>query len=164
VHGGGQESHRRAGTENVPGIVGLGEAARLAWQDMEWEAKHCSHLRDTLIAGVLDRVPDSALTGHPTQRLPNNASFCIAGVEGESLLLGLDTEGIAVSTGSACTSGSLAPSHVLLACGIPPRLAQGSLRATVGRGNTLPDVDEFLSVFPSVVERLRRMVPASREA
>jgi cysteine desulfurase len=159
VHGGGQESRRRAGTENVPGIVGLGEAARLAGQDMEWEIAHNSQLRDALIEGVLARVPDSALTGHPTQRLSNNASFCIAGAEGESLLLGLDSEGIAVSTGSACSSGSLEPSHVLLACGIPPRLAQGSLRATVGRGSTAEEVVRFLEVFPTVVARLRAMAP-----
>jgi cysteine desulfurase len=159
VHGGGQESRRRAGTENVPGIVGLGEAARLAGQDMEWEIAHNSQLRDTLIDGVLARVSDSALTGHPTRRLSNNASFCIAGTEGESLLLGLDSEGIAVSTGSACSSGSLEPSHVLLACGIPPRLAQGSLRATVGRGSTAEEVVRFLEVFPTVVARLRAMAP-----
>jgi cysteine desulfurase len=159
VHGGGQESHRRAGTENVPGIVALGEAARLAAQDMEWEVAHNSQLRDALIEGVLAQVPDSALTGHPTARLSNNASFCIAGAEGESLLLGLDSEGIAVSTGSACTSGSLAPSHVLLACGIPPRLAQGSVRVTVGRGSTAEEVARFLEVFPPLVARLREMAP-----
>jgi cysteine desulfurase len=161
LQGGAQELGRRASTENVPGIVGLGEAARLARHDMDWEMSHTAGLRDRLIRGVLERVPDTMLTGHPTRRLPNNASFCIGGAEGESMLLNLDLEGIAVSSGSACTSGALEPSHVLLAMGIPPGLAQGSLRVTVGRGNTEAEADRFLEILPAVVEKLRKMSPLS---
>ncbi|UCC68736.1 MAG: cysteine desulfurase NifS [Armatimonadota bacterium] len=161
IHGGGHERGRRSSTENVPGIVGLGEAARLAAEDMEWELQHNSGLRDRLIEGLLDRVPDSMLTGHPTQRLPNNASFCIRYIEGESMLLNLDFEGIAVSSGSACTSGSLEASHVLLAIGLAHDVAHGSLRISVGRGNTVEEVDRFLEVFPPIVEKLRSMSPIS---
>lgn len=159
LHGGGQELGRRASTENVPGIVGLGEAARLALRDMEWEIEHTTGLREALINGVLERIPDVAVTGHRTQRLPNSASFCIGGVEGESVLLNLDMAGLAVSSGSACTSGALEPSHVLLAMGIPPTRARGSLRVTVGRGNTRDEVDGFLDALPSIVRRLRSMSP-----
>jgi len=161
IHGGGHERGRRSSTENVPGIVGLGEAARLAGQDMEWEIEHTSNLRDRLIEGVLETVPDAILTGHPTQRLPNNASFCVRYIEGESMLLNLDFEGIAASSGSACTSGSLEASHVLLALGLPHDLAHGSLRLSVGRGNTPTEVDRLLQVFPPIVERLRAMSPIS---
>jgi cysteine desulfurase len=161
IHGGGHERGRRSSTENVPGIVGLGEACRLAAQDMEWEIEHNSGLRDRLIEGVLGRVPDSLLTGHRTQRLPNNASFCVRYVEGESMLLNLDFESIFASSGSACTSGSLEASHVLLAIGLPHDVAHGSLRLSVGRGNTLEDVDRFLEVFPPIIERLRAMSPIS---
>ncbi len=161
LHGGGHERGRRSSTENVPGIVGLGEAARLAGQDMDWEMKHNAELRDRLIHGVLEAVPDSFLTGHPTQRLPNNASFCVRYVEGESMLLNLDFEGIAASSGSACTSGSLEASHVLLAIGLPHDVAHGSLRLSVGRGNTAAEVDQFLAVFPGIVEKLRAMSPLS---
>jgi cysteine desulfurase len=161
IHGGGHERGRRSSTENVPGIVGLGEAARLAAQEMEWESEHNRGLRDRLIEGVLERVPDSILTGHPTQRLPNNASICVRYVEGESMLLNLDFAGIAASSGSACTSGSLEASHVLLAIGLPHDLAHGSLRLSVGRGNTLAEVERFLEVFPPIVEKLRAMSPLS---
>jgi cysteine desulfurase len=161
IHGGGHERGRRSSTENVAGIVGLGEAARLAAEDMEWEMAHSSKLRDRLIEGLLERVPDSFLTGHPTQRLPNNASFCTRYIEGESMLLNLDFEGIAVSSGSACTSGSLEASHVLLAIGLPHDVAHGSLRISVGRGNTMQEVDRFLEVFPPIVEKLRAMSPIS---
>jgi cysteine desulfurase len=161
IHGGGHERGRRSSTENVPGIVGLGEAARLAAQDMEWEIKHNSELRDRLIGGVLGSVSDSMLTGHPTKRLPNNASFCVRYVEGESMLLNLDFEGICASSGSACTSGSLEASHVLLAIGLPHDIAHGSLRLSVGRGNTMAEVDRFLAVFPPIVEKLRAMSPLS---
>ncbi len=161
LHGGGHERGRRSSTENVPGIVGLGEACRLAAQDMNWEIEHNSALRDRLIKEVLARVPDSILTGHPTRRLPNNASFCARYIEGESMLLSLDFEGIFASSGSACTSGSLDPSHVLLAIGLPHEIAHGSLRLSVGRGNTMEDVDHFLKVFPPIVERLRAMSPIS---
>jgi cysteine desulfurase len=128
---------------------------------MEWEIGHNSALRDRLIEKVLGRVPDSLLTGHPTQRLPNNASFCVRYVEGESMLLNLDFENIFASSGSACTSGSLEASHVLLAIGLPHDVAHGSLRLSVGRGNTVEEVDRFLEVFPPVVERLRAMSPIS---
>ncbi len=161
IHGGGHERGRRSSTENVPGIVGLGEACRLAAEDMEWEIEHNSTLRDRLIEGLLAKVPDSMLTGHPTQRLPNNASFCVRYIEGESMLLNLDFEHIYGSSGSACTSGSLEASHVLLAIGLPHDVAHGSLRLSVGRGNTTEEVDRFLEVFPAIVERLRAMSPIS---
>ena len=161
IHGGGHERGRRSSTENVPGIVGLGEAARLAARDLEWEMQHNAALRDRLIQGVLDTVPEAMLTGHPTQRLPNNASICVRYVEGEAMLLSLDFEGIAASSGSACTSGSLEASHVLLAIGLPHDVAHGSLRLSVGRGNTMADVQRFLEVFPPIVERLRAMSPLS---
>jgi len=164
MHGGGQEQGRRAGTENVAGIVGLGEAARLAREEMAWEMSHNAGLCSLLIRGVRQHVPEVTETGHPCQRLPNNASFCVAGVEGESILLNLDLEGFAVSSGSACTSGGLEPSHVLLAMGIPPEIARGSLRVSVGRDNTFEQVDRFLDVFPRVVERLRSMSPIVRAA
>lgn len=161
IHGGGHERGRRSSTENVPGIVGLGEACRLASEEMEWEIEHDSTLRDRLIEGLLAKVPDSMLTGHPAQRLPNNASFCVRYIEGESMLLNLDFEQIYASSGSACTSGSLEASHVLLAIGLPHDVAHGSLRLSVGRGNTTEEVDRFLEVFPSIVERLRAMSPIS---
>ena len=161
IHGGGHERGRRSSTENVAGIVGLGEAARLAAEEMEWETKHNMELRDRLIEGVLASVPDSILTGHPTKRLPNNASVCVRYVEGESMLLNLDFEGICASSGSACTSGSLEASHVLLAIGLPHDVAHGSLRLSVGRGNTMAEVERFLQVFPPIVEKLRAMSPLS---
>ena len=169
IHGGGQERSRRASTENVAGIVALGEAARLAGEEMEQESAHASALRGRIIHGLLDRVPDLILTGHPTRRLPNSASFCVPGGEGEALLLDLDQEGFAVSSGSACTSGVSEPSHVLLALGLPPDIARGSIRITVGRGNTSAEVEGLLDVFPRVVHRLRAMsthrpAPAERVA
>lgn len=159
LHGGGQERGRRASTENVAGIVALGEAARLALIELEREVAHAASLRDRIITGLLDTVPDMILTGHRSQRLPNNASFCVAGVEGQDLLLELDQEGFAVSSGSACTSGASEPSHVLLALGLSPEVARGSLRITVGRGNTNYEVDRLLEVFPKVVQRLRAVSP-----
>jgi cysteine desulfurase len=161
IHGGGHERGLRSSTENVPGIVGLGEAARLAARDLDWEVKHSRQLRDRLIEGTLATVPDSILTGHPTRRLPNSASFCIRYIEGEGMLLNLDFEGIAASSGSACTSGSLEASHVLLAIGLPHDLAHGSVRLSVGRGNAMPDVERFLEVFPPIVQKLRAMSPLS---
>jgi len=161
IYGGGHERGRRSSTENVPGIVGLGEAARLAAQDLEWEMAHSVELRDALLAGVLKTVPDSMLTGHPTQRLPNNASFVVRYIEGESMLLNLDFEGFAVSSGSACTSGSLEPSHVLLAIGLSHEVSHGSIRVSVGRGNTLAEVERFIAVFPPIVAKLRAMSPIS---
>jgi cysteine desulfurase len=159
LHGGDQERGRRASTENVAGIVALGEAAHLALTEIESEAAYASSLRDQIITGILDAVPNVILTGHPTRRLPNSASFCVAGVEGQDLILDLDEEGFAVSSGSACTSGVSEPSHVLLALGLAPDIARGSLRITVGRGNTDYEVDRLLEVFPKVVHRLRAVSP-----
>ncbi|HAU31263.1 MAG: Cysteine desulfurase NifS [Desulfotomaculum sp. 46_80] len=151
-HGGAQEKLRRAGTENVPGIIGLGKAAELAFNGMEQESRRLTALRDRLISGVLSRFKEARLTGHPTSRLPNHASFCFEFVEGESMLFNLDMKGIAASSGSACTSGSLEPSHVLLAMGIPPEAAYGSLRLTLGRENKEEDVEYFLEVIDSAIE------------
>ncbi|MBE3589148.1 MAG: cysteine desulfurase NifS [Thermoanaerobacteraceae bacterium] len=162
-HGGAQEKLRRAGTENTPGIVGLGKATELAMQNMEAEAAHLTRLRDKLIREVTGRISHVSLTGHPVRRLPNHASFCFEFVEGESMLLSLDMQGIAASSGSACTSGSLEPSHVLLAMGIPHEVAHGSIRLTLGRDNTEEDVDYFLEVMPPIVERLRAMSPLDQE-
>jgi len=153
--GGGQEKGRRTGTENVAGIVGLGAAMRLAAARRGTESARQAKLRDRIIDGVLGGVPDAVLNGHRTERLPNNANFCIAGVEGESLIVALDLEGFAVSSGSACTSGETEPSYVILALGRDRELAKGSLRVTVGRATTEADVEAFLATLPGVVERLR---------
>jgi len=154
LQGGSQERGRRAGTENVAGIVGAATALRLAYEELPQVMPRIIALRDRLIEGLLT-IPDSHLTGHPAERLPNNASFCFEGVEGESILLNLDLLGIAASTGSACTSGSVDPSHVLLALGLPVELAHGSLRLTLGKGNSDEDVDTILSVLPGIIEKLR---------
>ncbi len=159
--GGGHERNRRAGTENVAGIVGLAKALTIADRDMVVNTEHMTHLRDRLIEGVLDRVPRSELTGHPTRRLPHHASFLFQEVEGESLLLQLDMEGIAASSGSACTSGSLEASHVILALGYPRDRALGSLRLSLGKGNTEEEVDLLLDRLPGMVSRLRTMTPIS---
>jgi len=153
--GGGQEKGRRTGTENVAGIVGLGTAMRLAAERRDAESARQARLRDRLIAGVRTRVPDAILNGHPTERLPNNASFCFPGTQGEALVIALDLEGFSASSGSACTSGNTEPSHVLLALGLEPSVAQGSLRLTVGRETTEADVDALLHALPPIVERLR---------
>ncbi len=153
--GGGQERGRRTGTENVAGIVGLGVAMRLAAERRASEAERQTRLRDRLFEGIVARVPDALLTGHPTQRLPNNASFCFPGTQGEALVVALDLEGFAVSSGSACTSGNTEPSHVILALGIEREVAQGSLRLTVGRDTTEADVDALLEALPPIVARLR---------
>lgn len=163
-HGGAQERLRRAGTENVPGIVGLGRAAELAAAELQEESARLSVLRDKLIEGVKKRFSRVRLTGHPVMRLPNLASFCFEFIEGESMLLSLDMKGVAASSGSACTSGSLEPSHVLLAMGIPPEVAHGSIRLSLGRDNTEEDVDYFLEVMEPIVERLRAMSPLSEDA
>jgi len=151
-----QERGRRAGTENVAGIVGAATALRLAYDDLPRTTPRLVALRDRLIASILT-IPGSHLTGHPTDRLPNNASFCFEGVEGESILLSLDLQGIAASTGSACTSGSAEPSHVLLAMGLPVELAHGSLRLTLGKDTTEEDVDAVLAALPAVIEKLRAL-------
>jgi cysteine desulfurase len=153
--GGGQEKGRRTGTENVAGIVALGAAMRIASQRREADARRLAQLRDRIVEGVRARIPDAVLTGHPTRRLPNNASFCFPGTQGESLIVALDLEGISVSSGSACTSGDTEPSHVLIAIGLARDVTQGSLRITVGRDTTDAHVDRLLEVLPRVVERLR---------
>lgn len=159
--GGGHERNRRAGTENVAGIVGLAKALSIAQRDLKKNTEHLTRLRDRLIEGVLDRIPRAELTGHPVNRLPHHASFLFQGVEGESLLLQLDMAGIAASSGSACTSGSLEPSHVILALGYPRERALGSLRLSVGRGNTDQEIDLLLDHLPGMVGRLRNMAPIS---
>lgn len=157
--GGGHERNRRASTENVPGIVGLATALRLAHERREEENAHISALRDRLIEGILSSIPDVQLTGHPTNRLPNSASFVFHGIEGEAILLNLDLQGVAASSGSACTSASLEPSHVLLAMQYPVEISHGSLRLTLGRENTAEDVDYVVSILPGIVEKLRAMSP-----
>ena len=163
IHGGGQESSKRAGTHNVPGIVGLGKAAEIAQATMAEESAREIVLRDRLIEGIL-AIPDTRLNGHPTLRLPNNVNVSIEGAEGESMILMLDMLGICVSSGSACTSGSLAASHVLLAMGLPHELAHGSLRLTLGKDTTDEDVDKVLEVLPGIVSRLRAMSPMYEKA
>jgi len=159
LHGGGQEWGRRSGTLNVSGIVGLGEAARRAREEMEAEAPRQAEMRERLLCSLLEAIAECIITGHRSQRLPNNASICIHYVEGESMLLNLDLQGIAASSGSACTSGSLEASHVLLAIGLSHETAHGSLRFTFGRDNKPSDVDRVLEVLPPVVKRLRAMSP-----
>ena len=159
IHGGGQERGQRAGTENVPGIAGLGRAIELATADIEGHNRRIAAMRDRMIRGVFDSIPDVRLNGHPTERLANNANFSFRYVEGEAILLLLDAHGICASTGSACSSGSSEPSHVLLATGIPPEDAHGSLRLTLGDANTMDDIDYLLEVLPEVIERLRRISP-----
>ena len=156
LQGGSQERGRRAGTENVAGTVGAAAALSLAREELPQVTPHITALRDRLIAGVL-MIPRSRLTGHPTARLPDNASFCFEGVEGESILLNLDLLGIAASTGSACTSGSVDPSHVLIAMGLPPEWSHGSLRLTLGKGNADADVDVLLAALPGIIEKLRNL-------
>ena len=155
--GGGQERERRSGTENIPGIVGLSVALEAANARREETWRHCAALRDRIVAQVLERVPGSRLNGHPTQRLPNNANFSFPGVEGEPILLGLDMAGIAASSGSACSSGSLEPSHVLLALGQSAEVARGSLRLTLGKDNTEEQVEYLIGVLVDLVERLRQL-------
>ncbi len=157
--GGGQERGRRAGTENVPYIVGLATALELAYEHLDAESRRLVALRDRLIQGIVQHIPDAYLTGHPTQRLANHASFVFQGVEGEAILLHLDAAGIAASSGSACSAGEEGPSHVLTAMGLDPALARGSLRLTLGRENTAQDVEEVLAVLPEIVQRLRAISP-----
>lgn len=159
VHGGAQERKRRAGTENVPGIVGFGKAAELAMETMEERATYESELRDYLMERVMAEVPYTRVNGHRTNRLPNNANFSFQFVEGESLLILLDSKGICGSSGSACTSGSLDPSHVLLAIGLPHEIAHGSLRLTLSEENTKEDMDQVVEAIKAILERLRGMSP-----
>lgn len=158
VEGGGQERNRRSGTENVAGIVGLGEAAHQALLTLPEEAERLNKLSKRLIEGVL-KIPETILTGDPVNRLPGAASFAISAIEGESMVLYLDMEGICTSTGSACSTGSLDPSHVLMAIGLSHEVSHGSLRVTLGRFNTEEEVDYIIETLPKVVERLRAMSP-----
>ncbi len=159
LDGGVQESGRRAGTENVPAIVGMGKAAELAEANMAPRIKQLTPLRDRLISGLPAKIDHVTLTGHPTRRLPGDASFCVEFIEGESMLMLLNQKGIAVSSGSACTSRALKASHVLTAMGIPPEQAQGSLLFSFGIQNNEEDVDYVLESLPPIVERLRQMSP-----
>ena len=155
IHGGAQERKRRAGTHNVPGIVGIGTAAKLAKENMEERSAKEIALRDHLIERVLKEIPYTRLNGHRTDRLPNNANFCFRFIEGESMLILLDQAGICGSSGSACTSGSLDPSHVLLAIGLPHEIAHGSLRLTLSEKNTMEEIDYTVDELKKIIERLR---------
>lgn len=159
IHGGAQERARRAGTHNVPGIVGMGEAARLAVQDMEVNARKQIEIRDYLIERIEKEIPYVRVNGHREKRLPNNVNVCFRFIEGESLLIMLDQKGICASSGSACTSGSLDPSHVLLAIGLPHEIAHGSLRLTLSEETTREDADYVVDNLKAIVERLRSMSP-----
>jgi len=159
IHGGEQENRRRAGTENVPGIVGFGKAAELAKDEMPAETERLLPLRNKLITGLLNKIDHSHLNGHPSERLPNNANISFEYVEGESMLLNLDLEGICASTGSACSSASLEPSHVLLSMGLSHEQAHGSLRFSIGRLTTEEDIETLFTIFPPIVSKLRAMSP-----
>ena len=159
IHGGAQERKRRAGTENVPGIVGLGAAVKRAFASMEERTEKEKEMRDYLIGRVLEEIPYTRLNGHPTDRLPGNTNFSFRFIEGESLLIRLDMKGICGSSGSACTSGSLDPSHVLLAIGLPHEIAHGSLRLTLNEEITREDIDYVVESLKEIVEGLRRMSP-----
>ena len=157
--GGHHEMGKRAGTENVPGIVGLGLACELAQKEIAVDSKKLTELRDYFYKGITSKIEDVRLNGHPTSRLPNTLNVGFKYLEGESIILNLDMEGIGVSTGSACTSGSLEPSHVLTAMGVDPAETQGSVRFSLGRDNTKEDVDYVLTVLPPIIKRLRDMSP-----
>jgi len=161
IIGGAQEKRRRSGTENIAGAVGFGEAIVLAEAEREEVYARLTGLRKKLVEGLTGNIPDIVINGDPERVFPSTVSASVSHVEGESLLLSLDMEGIAVSTGSACSSGSLEPSHVLVAMGIDTVLAQGTLRFSMGRGTTEADIDYLLDVFPPIVERLRKMSPLS---
>ena len=164
MHGGSQERGRRAGTENVAGIVGLAKACELAKAELPVESVRLTGLRDKLIEGILHRIDHSRLNGHPALRLPNNVNLSFEYVEGESMCLNLDLEGICSSTGSACSSSNAEPSHVLLATGLPPQQAYGSLRFTLGRWTTEDDINRVMEVLPPIVRKLRAMSPLAKSA
>lgn len=159
IHGGAQERRRRAGTHNVPGIIGMAKAAEIADANMEQRMDYECRLRDHLIERVLSEIPYSRLNGDRTKRLPNNANFCFRFIEGESMLIKLDQKGICGSSGSACTSGSLDPSHVLLAIGLPHEIAHGSLRLTISQETTMDDIDYTVDELKKIIEQLRSMSP-----
>lgn len=159
VHGGAQERQRRAGTHNVPGIVGIGKAVELARDNMEERMEYETKLRDHLISRVMEEIPYAKLNGDKVKRLPNNVNVCFRFIEGESMLILLDQNGVCGSSGSACTSGSLDPSHVLLAIGLPHEIAHGSLRLTLSEKNTMEEVDFTVDKLKGIIERLRSMSP-----
>lgn len=159
IHGGAQERSRRAGTHNTPGIVGLGKAAEIASKNMEAVSTHEKKVRDHLVERVLNEIPYSRLNGHKEDRLPGNANFCFRFIEGESMLILLDQLGICASSGSACTSGSLDPSHVLLAIGLPHEIAHGSLRISLSEDTTIEEIDYVVDELKKIIERLRSMSP-----
>ncbi len=164
IQGGHHEKNRRAGTENVPAIVGLGKAIEIAKATMEKESMRLTNLRNKLCSGIGEKIDYVRLNGHPGKRLPNTLNMSFEFVEGESMILNLDLKGIAVSTGSACTSGSLEPSHVLKAMRVDPAVAQGSIRFSLGKDNTEEDIDYVLEVLPEIVSRLRAMSPLFKQA
>ncbi len=159
IRGGAQERNRRASTENISGIIGLAKAAEIALAEMEVTSARITKLRDRLVNGLFNVLTDIRHNGHPTERLPNNVNICVRGVEGEAMLLFLDMKGISASSGSACSSGSLEPSHVLRAMGIPQEVAHGSLRFTLGKKTTEEQIDKVLAEIPAIVDRLRQMTP-----
>ncbi len=161
IHGGGQEFGLRSGTENIPHIVGFATALKLAYDIREEESKRLAQLRDKLVGKVLSTIPETFLNGHPTERLPNNANITFMGVEGEAMLLHLNEHGICASTGSACNSKSLEPSHVLLAMGLPYEASHGSIRFTLGRYTTEDDIDRVVEVLPGIVQKLRNISPVN---
>jgi len=163
LHGGSQESGHRASTENVPAIIGLGVAAEVVLEEMLEERTRLIPLRDKLIKCILDKIPDTQLNGHPTLRLPNNVNISFKYVEGEAMILNLDLQGIAASSGSACSSGSTEPSHVLSAIGLAPEVARGSVRFTLGRLVKEEDINFVLEVLPKIVEKLRAMSPLAKK-
>ncbi len=163
MHGGAQEKAKRAGTENLAGIVGLGEAIEIACSNIPEKAAKIAKIRDYIIDGISKNIPYCRLNGHPTDRLCGNVNFSFEFIEGEGMLLFLDMNGIAASSGSACTSGSLDPSHVLLAIGLPHGIAHGSLRVSVGDTNTIEEADKLLEVLPQIIQRLRDMSPLYEE-
>jgi len=159
LHGGGQEFSKRSSTVNVPAIVGFAKAVSIALENMNEENKKITHLRDKLIEGVLETIPDAHLNGHSQKRLANNVNFWFEFVEGEAIIFELDRYGIAASTASACSSPKLEPSHVLLACGLAPQEAHGSLRLSLGRWTSEEEIDKVLEVLPKVIAKLRRLSP-----
>ncbi|MEO0156925.1 MAG: aminotransferase class V-fold PLP-dependent enzyme, partial [candidate division WOR-3 bacterium] len=163
LHGGAQEMGKRASTHNVPGIVGMAKAAELAVKEMPQRVEHTRRLRDRLIKSLLNNVDDIILNGHPEKRLPNNCHLIVKYIEGEALLMRLDQIGIEVATGSACSSGSLEPSHVLTAIGVPIEDARGSIRITLGRLTTDEDIDFVCEHFPKIVKELRAISPLTKK-
>ena len=159
IHGGEHERNRRAGTENMPAILGMAKAVEVCSERMDEDRRYLLNLSETLFKKIHQAIPRVTLNGHPTERLPGNLNLSFEGIEGESLLLSLDLKGVAASSGSACTSGSVEPSHVLVAMNVTAELAQSSIRFTLGRSNTMEDIDYVAQLLPEIVERLRSMSP-----